>query len=141
MRGFSVGLFGAAVVAAHAFTTLGARSFLGSGAVEVFPGLVLRVFENAGGPFGLGPLWLAILGSIVALALLARRSGRSDRPQTSWPLALLAGGGIANLGERLFFGHTTNLLVIGAATALNLPDLAILAGLLFLLTRRPRPVR
>lgn len=135
MRGFSFGLLAAAVVAADALSVLGARSIRGSESLDVFPGLAVRVVENSRGPFGLGPLWLTILGGVVTLVLASRRSVRSAA-SSPWALALIVGGGLANLGERVVFGRTTDFVTLGNLTALNVADVAILVGFSILLLSR-----
>lgn len=100
--------------------------------VQLAPGVVLRVFENDRGPFGVGSLWLALVASLVVLLIFVRGSSRltthDPRPQRT-ALALVLGGGLANLGERMLFGHTTDVLWVASLTALNVADLAILGGL------------
>ncbi len=107
--------------------------------MPLLPGLVLHVTENLRGPFGLGPLWLAVAASLVVLFVVVRRPfSFLNFPFSirSAAFALLVGGGLANLGERLLFGRTTDLLVVANRTALNVADLVILIGLLWLLARR-----
>lgn len=128
-------LTAAVVVALDVAVKVIARALLPPDGVMAFPSLALRVVDNARGPFGLGPLWITILASVVVLVLLVRHSQcfTLHAPLRQAALGLVAGGGLANLGERVFFGHTTDLLVLGQRTALNLADLAILAGIVLLI--------
>lgn len=120
------------VVLVDAVTKLLGRGAFPQGGIAVVPGMVLRVVDNPRGPFGLGPLWLTIVASLTVLVIVIRHRYLLPAAYSLLPrvgLGLLLGGGLANLGERLLFGRTTDLLVLGNLTALNVADLAILAGL------------
>lgn len=129
-----------AVILLDGVLKVASRALLPTGGFQVLPGLILRVTENTRGPFGLWPLWFAVLASLCVLGFvlwrIVRRPGAPDGPRSRQGLGLFLGGGLANLGERIVFGRTTDLLVVGATTAVNLADLAIMAGLLSLLIRR-----
>jgi signal peptidase II len=82
----------------------------------------------------------AMLIVLVCAALFARRL----RPARVIPLALVAGGGISNLIDRLVFdGRVTDFLNVGIGSfrtgIFNLADMAILAGALLLILRRYTP--
>lgn len=128
-----------AVILLDGAAKVASRALLPTDGFRVLPGLILKTTENTRGPFGLGPLWFAVLASLCVLGF-ARwemvRLGSPDGSRFRLGLGLFLGGGLANLGERVVFGRTTDLLVIGATTALNLADLAIMAGLLSLLIQR-----
>lgn len=126
---------GAALFADTLTKILGRHALPAEGYV-LFPGIILRVFDNTRGPFGLGPLWLTIVASVAILIIMFRGRWRA-MPQAPFPLALVVGGGFSNLVERLLFGRTTDLLVLGNVTALNVADAAILGGLVLLLWPRP----
>jgi len=101
-------------------------------------GVDLRIFVNTHGPFGIGPWWLALIASVAVLAVLVSHGTRERRSPffsllpSPVPLGLLLGGGLANLLERIIFGRTTDLLILGGLTAVNVADLAVGAGLTLL---------
>jgi signal peptidase II len=133
-----------------------ARALLSSGASESLfaDSLRLQLVENPGSFLSLGAslpehlrfaLFTAVVGlvliGLVCAALFARVS--SARVIA---LGLVAGGGISNLIDRLFFdGRVTDFLNVGVGSfrtgIFNLADTAILAGALLLILRRhePRP--
>lgn len=117
------------VVALDGLLKISARAFLGDAGVRVAPGVVLRVVENPRGPFGVGPLWFMFLSAVVVLVLFL--SYRTVLSPVSF--SLLVGGGAANAAERVLTGRTTDILVLGEVTAINLADLAVLTGLLLVL--------
>lgn len=134
-----------AALFADTLTKILGRLALPAEGVALFPGVILRVFDNLRGPFGLGSLPLTIVASTVVLVAVIRQfrvpGSRSSVPAAS--VGLLLGGGVSNLVERLLFGRTTDLLIIGDVTALNVADAAILGGLALLLwpqSRRRRTV-
>jgi signal peptidase II len=133
-----------------------ARALLSSGASESLfaDSLRLQLVENPGSFLSLGAslpehlrfaLFTAVVGvvliGLVCAALFARVS--SARVIA---LGLVAGGGISNLIDRLFFdGRVTDFLNVGVGSfrtgIFNLADMAILAGALLLILKRhaPRP--
>ena len=133
-----------------------ARAFLEAGAIQSLfaDSLRLQLVENPGSFLSLGaslpePVRFALLTAAVAVllmglvcvALFSRRLG----PQGFIALALVAGGGIGNLIDRVIHdGRVTDFLNIGIGSVrtgiFNLADMAILAGafLLFLTYRAHR---
>jgi signal peptidase II len=131
-----------------------ARTLLASGATESLfaDSLRLQLVENPGAFLSLGgslPEQLrftlftaaaaAVLIGLVCAALFAR-----FRPARVIPLALVAGGGISNLIDRLVFdGRVTDFLNVGIGSfrtgIFNLADMAILTGALLLILRRYTP--
>lgn len=105
--------------------------------IPLFPGVTVRLFENTRGPFGLLPLWLTVVVSVIVLLGLGYWWKNTAQPNEERmlrrSLSLLTGGGMANLGERFLFGRTTDVLWIGEFTALNVADLAIIGALLGIL--------
>jgi len=132
----SIALIGGVVLADSLFKFFVHR-WLPADGVPLLPGMTLRVFENIRGPFGLLPLWLTVAVSAVVLLVAGSRwlrtPPRKEARLLRRSLSLLVGGGIANIGERLFFGRTTDVVWIGNVTALNVADIAILGGVLGLL--------
>jgi signal peptidase II len=131
-----------------------ARTMLHSGVTESLfsDSLRLQLTENPGSFLSLGAslpehlrftLFTAavavILAGLVCAALFARRLNTARFVA----LALLAGGGISNLIDRLLYdGRVTDFLNVGIGSLrtgiFNLADMAILAGAL-LLVFRSRP--
>jgi signal peptidase II len=134
-----------------------ARAWLASGVSESFFGdsLRLQLVENPGSFLSLGAalpehvrftLFTAavaiLLLCLVSAALFAGRLG-------FWrftALALVAGGGISNLIDRLIYaGRVTDFLNVGIGSfrsgIFNLADMAILFGALLLVLKRGAPAR
>ena len=132
-----------------------ARALLASGVTESLfaDSLRLRLVQNSGAFLSLGDslpeqlrftLFTAaaavLLIGLVCASLFARRL----RPARVIPLALVAGGGISNLIDRLVFdGRVTDFLNVGIGSfrsgIFNLADMAILAGALLLIFWRYTP--
>jgi len=129
-----------------------ARALLASGVTESLfaDSLRLQLVQNPGAFLSLGDslpaqmrftLFTAaatvLLIGLVGVSLFARRL----RPARFIPLALVAGGGISNLIDRLVFdGRVTDFLNVGIGSfrtgIFNVADMAILAGALLLIVRR-----
>jgi signal peptidase II len=132
-----------------------ARALLASGVTESLfaDSLRLQLVENPGSFLSLGAslpeqlrftLFTAatavLLIGLVCAALFARRLG----PARFIALALIAGGGISNLIDRLFYGGlVTDFLNVGIGSfrtgIFNIADMAILAGALLLIFKRYPP--
>jgi signal peptidase II len=132
-----------------------ARALLASGVTESLfaDSLRLQLVQNPGAFLSLGgslpeqmrfTLFTAaatvLLIGLVCVALFARRL----KPARFIPLALVAGGGISNLIDRLIFdGRVTDFLNVGIGSfrtgIFNVADMAILAGALLLILRRYAP--
>jgi signal peptidase II len=134
-----------------------ARALLVSGVTESLfaDSLRLQLVENPGSFLSLGAslpehlrftLFTAavavVLVGLVCAALFTHRLG----PARIVALGLIAGGGISNLIDRLFYdGRVTDFLNVGIGSfrtgIFNLADMAILAGALLLIRKRypPRP--
>ncbi len=126
-----------------------ARTLLASGVTESLfaDSLRLQLVQNPGAFLSLGgslpeqlrfTLFTAaaavLLIGLVCASLFARRL----RPARVIPLALIAGGGISNLLDRLAFdGRVTDFLNVGIGSfrtgIFNVADMAILAGALLLI--------
>lgn len=121
----------AVVMVFDAAAKLISRAALPSQGVTLFPGIVLRVVENLRGPFGLGSLALAVGFSLFVLLFLTYhlRSVASD-PFAARFVGLILGGGVATVAERIFFGRSTDFLVLAERTAVNVADVAIGLGVL-----------
>lgn len=132
-----------------------ARAWLATGVTESLfaDSLRLQVVQNPGAFLSLGDslpeslrftlftaIAMLLLIGLVCASLFARRL----RPARFIPLALIAGGGISNLIDRLVFdGRVTDFLNVGIGSfrtgIFNLADMAILAGALLLVLRRYVP--
>jgi len=143
-----------AVIACDQATKAAARAALGQGGVVSLLGgtLVLRYVENPGAFLSLGAWlppaarrWLFVAFPLVMLAAMAayvmRR--RSLRAAFAVGIAMVAGGGLGNLLDRIFrdgrVGDFLNLGIGGVRTGIfNVADLSIVAGcVLLLLGDRP----
>jgi signal peptidase II len=132
-----------------------ARSLLASGAAQSYLGdsLRLQLVENPGSFLSLGASLpehfrfalftaavAALLIGLVAASLFARRL----EPWRVIALALVAGGGISNLIDRLLYnGRVTDFLNVGIGGVrtgiFNVADMAIMAGALLLLWKMRSP--
>lgn len=104
------------------------------GSVSVIPGLFsLTYSENRGVAFGLfqdGTLFFAITTAIVIVAfiILLIKNYKKSR-LFSVAAALIIGGGLGNLFERLYFGYVTDYLSLSFFPPIcNFADYCITAG-------------
>jgi len=103
--------------------------------------LRLTFIRNAGGAFGifLGGGWLYLVASIVAIFLifyyLRRMSATGVWPRIS--LAMILGGALGNLVDRLRYGTVTDFLDFGIGRlrwpVFNLADAAVTVGIVVFL--------
>ena len=115
-----------------------ARSLVDRGdRVEVLPFLHFENVRNKGVAFGLGGDISAIfIGATIVLlvgflAFLAFRGGTGWRV---WlPAALLIGGALGNLADRVRDGAVTDFISLPLWPTFNLADMAIVLGVLLLL--------
>jgi len=128
-----------------------ARSMLHSGVTESLfaDSLRLQLTENPGSFLSLGAslpehlrftLFTAAVGVIVAGLLCAALFSRRLSTARFVALALLAGGGISNLIDRLLYdGRVTDFLNVGIGSLrtgiFNLADMAVMAGALLLILK------
>ncbi|HEY1237130.1 MAG TPA: signal peptidase II [Solirubrobacterales bacterium] len=105
--------------------------------VEVLPFLAFENVRNKGVAFGLGGDISAVLiaGTIVVLVgLLVFLALRGDGGWLVWlPAALLLGGALGNLADRVRDGAVTDFIDLPLWPTFNLADVAITAGVLLLL--------
>lgn len=130
----------------------GISSLLRSGAPIDLLGSSLRLIrsENRGGLFGLlqgsAPLLaLLSLGVIALLIVVHEREGRQRPSLLTLALALLIGGALGNLVDRLANGFVFDFIDIGIGTTrfwtFNVADMAISLGILLLLVETLIPWR
>lgn len=88
--------------------------------------------RNAGSALGHAPglwLWLVLaIASVVMIFAFARRMGGG--PLAVAGLALLLGGAVSNLADRVLFGGATDYVQLAFGPVWNLADVALLCGAL-----------
>lgn len=105
----------AAVIAADAVTKVLAASYLTEGAVTVIPGVLEFTYvENRGAAFGMlaDHRWVFLAASSVAIAAIIGYLA-VKRPQSRLirvSLALIAGGGVGNMIDRVARGYVTDFI-------------------------------
>lgn len=107
----------------------------------------LRLHRNAGGAFslfqGFTPL-LAVLAVVLA-AVLVRAVGRTDDPVMLVALALVLGGAVGNLVDRVLRspgflrGEVVDFVGVGSFPTFNVADAAITVGAVMLVLAALRP--
>jgi signal peptidase II len=115
-----------------------AISLVGRGdRVEVLPFLAFENVRNKGVAFGLGgEISAALIGAtIVALVgLLVFLAARAHGGWRVWlPAALLLGGALGNLADRVRGGAVTDFIDLPLWPTFNLADVSIVVGVLLLL--------
>lgn len=154
-----VGVFGGlgvALVALDQFTKGAVAAYLPVGAmVEVTPFFDLVHWLNRGAAFGFlnnaDTTWQTVFFSaaaLVAVAVLALMAARLDEHEktAAVPLALVAGGAVGNLVDRLRDGAVVDFLYVHYKSfewpAFNVADIGISIGCLWLawtFWRQPKP--
>ena len=98
--------------------------------------VTLRYVENTGAAFGLlqgqaGLLTLAALAILGGLVFYYLRAGAAS-PATAAAIALIAGGAVGNLIDRLRLGYVVDFVAVGSWPTFNLADTAITVGVVLL---------
>jgi signal peptidase II len=105
--------------------------------VEVLPFLHLENVRNKGVAFGLGGDISAVLIGVtivLLLGLLVFFAARGRRGALVWvPAALLIGGALGNLADRVRDGAVTDFIDLPLWPTFNLADVAIVIGVFLLL--------
>jgi signal peptidase II len=105
--------------------------------VEVLPFLAFENVRNKGVAFGLGgDISAALIGAtiVVLVGLLVLLAVRGDGGWLVWvPAALLLGGALGNLADRVRDGAVTDFIDLPLWPTFNLADVAITVGVLLLL--------
>lgn len=136
--------FGLAVIAADLITKALARSELKEGqTIELPLGAHLQYGENSGMAFGLfasagDVLLIVAVIAVAGVAILLLRLAAGA--ELLLPAALLLGGALANLADRVGDGTVTDFIDLGAWPSFNLADVAITIGVALLalaLARNP----
>jgi len=109
---------------------------------EVLPFLAFENTRNTGVAFGLGGDISAILiGAtiVLLLGLLVYLAVRGSEAGLVWlPAALLLGGALGNLADRVRQGAVTDFIKLPWWPTFNLADVAIVLGVLLLLLQAER---
>lgn len=148
-RWLAAGATAAFVVALDQVTKSWALAALADGPVDVVWTLRLALSFNTGAAFGLGegaaPVLVFAAVAIVVVVLVTART-IATTPAASAALALVVGGAVGNLCDRLFRAHggaVVDFIDFGWWPAFNVADAAITVGavLLVVVSRRPAPER
>ena len=110
--------------------------------------LSLRLVHNSGAAFSLaaGKTWILTAFTVVIIGVLAVLARRVHRASTLLAIALLAGGAVGNLIDRLSaepgfgVGHVTDFIAYGTWFVGNVADIWIVLGaplLALALSREP----
>ena len=139
-------LFGvaSAVFALDRISKMALPELLSDGTPRQILGSTLQLIrsENRGGLFGIvqgsAPILAALsLGVIVALLLFHEREGTKRVTPITVAVALLIGGALGNLIDRVAFGFVLDFVDIGIGTlrfwTFNVADMGISLGILLLL--------
>jgi signal peptidase II len=112
---------------------------LADGGVDLIEGVVsLDLTFNPGGAFGIaqGLPGLFLFGSILVAVLIAAWARQVDDPRWLVPLGMILGGGLGNLGDRLFRGYdgkVVDFIDFHFWPVFNVADMAIVFGVLLIL--------
>lgn len=105
------------------------------GYLSLWPGILQLVYvENRGMAFSLligrQNLFILVTGIAMAAILLAVMLGKLHRPSHLTAAALMLGGGMGNLIDRIFRGYVVDYLQIrlGQYIVLNFADLCVIAA-------------
>ena len=105
--------------------------------VEVLPFLAFENVRNKGVAFGIGgDISAVFIGAtiVVLLGFLVFLAARSRSGWLVWvPAALLIGGALGNLADRVRAGAVTDFIDLPLWPTFNLADVAIVVGVLLLL--------
>ena len=111
--------------------------------MPLIPPLVhLTYVQNTGAAFGLlkGQQTLFVLISLVIIVWITRRFLRHARivPVQEWACALILGGAVGNLIDRLRWGRVVDFIDLRVWPVFNLGDSAITIGVALLLVQSLR---
>jgi signal peptidase II len=132
-------LAGCAVVVAldQGTKQIAASSVSPGDSVEVLPFLSFANTRNSGVAFGLGgDVSTILIGATIVLlmVLLVFLAARGRRDALVWaPAALLVGGALGNLADRVRDGAVTDFIDLPLWPTFNLADVAIVVGVALLL--------
>ncbi len=105
--------------------------------VEVLPFLAFENVRNKGVAFGLGDDISAVVVGATVVVLLGLLVFLASRSRTGWPIwlpaALLIGGALGNLADRVRDGAVIDFIDLPLWPTFNLADVSIVVGVLLLL--------
>ncbi len=105
--------------------------------VEVLPILAFENVRNQGVAFGIGGDISAVFIAATIVLLLGFLVYLASRARSGWlvwaPAALLIGGALGNLADRVRDGAVTDFIDLPLWPTFNLADVAIVIGVLLLL--------
>jgi len=105
--------------------------------IDVLPFLHLENVRNQGVAFGLGGDISAVFIAATVVLLVGFLGFLATRGRTGWlvwlPAALLLGGALGNLADRVREGAVTDFIDLPLWPTFNLADVAIVVGVLLLL--------
>jgi signal peptidase II len=105
--------------------------------VEVLPFLAFENVRNKGVAFGLGDDISAVVVGATVIVLLGLLVFLASRSRTGWPIwlpaALLIGGALGNLADRVRDGAVIDFIDLPLWPTFNLADVSIVVGVLLLL--------
>lgn len=93
--------------------------------------LALTYIHNAGAAFGIlqGKFWFFLItASVVIIALVFYNLKYSPIPIVQYASALIAGGSLGNLIDRILYGSVIDFFSIGWWPIFNIADMAIVLG-------------
>lgn len=111
--------------------------------LRFLPGVLdFALFKNTGIAFSLpfsGPLvWVVSVAILAAISLAASKEFQAGRYDMLGAFGLFIFGACSNLFDRVLYGFTVDYLIITSRSAVNLADGMILAGVLWMISRRPK---
>jgi signal peptidase II len=118
---------------------------LADGGVDLIEGVLsLDLTFNPGGAFGIaqGLPGLFLFGSILVAILIATWARQVEDPRWLVPLGLILGGGLGNLGDRLFRGYdgkVVDFIDLHFWPVFNVADMSIVFGIILILFFGLRP--
>jgi signal peptidase II len=132
-------LVAAVVVALDQIAKEWALRALSDGPIDAIDGILRwRLTFNPGGAFGIfqdhSELFLVATVIVIALILLWIR--KLDEPRLALPLALIVGGGLGNVADRIFRGHdgrVVDFIDLHVWPVFNVADMAVVTGVLLIL--------
>lgn len=91
--------------------------------------------NNTGIAFGIdvGNMWTIVISNILLIGIIiyaAKKELQLKKPLTQFFLALILGGGIGNLIDRIFRGSVTDFISIWIYPSFNIADICISVGIL-----------
>ena len=128
----------AAIVVVDQVTKQLALDNLQDSALALIPRvLALRLAYNPGGAFGIlqSAPWLFLIAGFVIVAVILVWAGRLEEPWLITPLALVLGGGLGNLIDRLFRdldGRVVDFIDLSFWPTFNVADMAIVSGVILI---------